>query len=204
MNRSILALCCVLPAGVAFAQNATLSFIKSPTTGKHVALQPRDDHHRIQALVRVKGGGGQLFEAELACLSHGRFTSDMVKFYVLKSDQTWAIFLRTPKRPNESAQYTIEVRPASDAGGKRLVYAWKIERMPDGTANIVKPPNGQTSQIPYVVSTPIPGRKADGTIEWKIVSETKTILVTVPEEFDFGVDQQGSQKPVYVSADPVN
>lgn len=191
------------------AQNTKLSWILSPQTKKHVALQPRDDHHRLCFLVRIVGGGGERFEATLECNASPQITQDSVEFIALKDDQTWAITLCTPKRLNEDARYLLRVRQKRFNGAgngadpeSTLVYGWTIKRRPDNKAEIILPPSGGRSEFHLTTSAAVKEANAAGPI-WKIVNEVKTLTFYVPTGFVFGVDSTGSF-PNFNSAEPVD
>lgn len=199
-------------AGLPQDPQASLAFAKSPNTNLHIALQPRADHHRIHFLIHARGLRMTRCVAKLVCDENvaenfeSPMSVDAVHFTPDKDDQTFSIYLRTPKVSTKSLTYVLVVKPAPPwdrtvVTEGIIAYKWTINRDADGTAEIVLPERGRVTEIMYPVHRAVPQDvEVDGQIvtKWRVVAEVKTIQLAVPEEFTFAVNEsdQGIQDVV--------
>ena len=189
-----------------------LAFALSPRTEAHLALQPQADHHRIHVLVEAQDSAGTVLTAKLQCLqlpgdarSATVATTDSVDFYVTENLQTFALYLRTPKRRTTDATYVLEITARSDHGTPTpdpLVYSWTIERNDQQQANIVRPAPGQSTEVMVPVSRLLP-MEGNNSVRWTIVSEVRVITFNTPQGFEFKVDKVGAQTPVFFTVRPL-
>jgi hypothetical protein len=161
----------------------------------HVEVQPRQDYHRVHLVVKAQGLAGQQCIARLTCSTDNHLVEDSrVVFVPTRDSQACAIYLRTPKLITATATYVLQVAP-SDAEGpdlsrkSALIYMWTVTRDAAGNASVTSPKAGDTFTIMIPVSRKVPD---GGEVGFKIVWETKTKSVTVPQGFSFGVNNNST------------
>lgn len=142
-----------------------ISFVKSTRTGLHVAIQPKQEHHRIYFPIRIKGGAGATMFARIrAQTDDGTLVSQDVVFKVTADEELWQVFLRTPRFPDLTARYQVEVgrfdRGQVDEYEVLSAFAWKLDRSasspqfsPTPTNVIVRKPVCEGGVVRIVLET---------------------------------------------------
>lgn len=109
-----------------------------------------------------------------------------------KNDQTFSIFLRAPKILSRDVTYYVWLELFEHR--RSAVYRWTVARDGNGNASIQKPEAGAKIEIVYSVAQRLGVQRKDenGLIqeEFRIVFESRTFTMAIPDGFQFGIDQQ--------------
>lgn len=91
------------------ADDPKFIFVKSTTTKKHIAVQPRDDYHRVYYALRVENCAGKTAFAQVRCRpSKGETeTLQSVTLDIKANNELWRVYIRAPKHANVSATYQV-------------------------------------------------------------------------------------------------
>jgi hypothetical protein len=152
-----------------------VTFVRSETTKKHIAVQPKEEHHRIYFPLRIEGAAGKTAYAQVRCQPKtGPETVQTVRFEVAGKSELWTVYLRAPRHDTQHATYQVEVGiyDSRELDPKQTLgqFGWIVGRS-GGKASFITSQKQDGRDV--AVSLPIPRRVA------KVVGE-KIEIVTVP------------------------
>ncbi|WP_144971116.1 hypothetical protein [Bremerella volcania] len=200
---------------------AELTIAKSPATNSHVALQPRTDHHRIHFLARAKNLKDTPCEAVVICTKSGigpglEIQRTNVFFTPTKNDQTFAIYIRTPKIQDSSVKYFLNVKLLNpwdmayrynENRDVRAAYRWEVVRDNQGKADVQGQQPGTTEEVEETVAKAVAeeheGPNGVTITKMVLVYETRLFTLSVPDDFKFSIDTTNAGE-VYNVARPLN
>jgi hypothetical protein len=175
----------------AIAADPKFSFVESETTKKHIAVQPKDEHHRVYFPLRVENAKGKAVFARVRCQPEGDKNESVqtVRFDATTDNDLWRVYLRAPRHEDKTATYQVEVGEYNtsnlDPESVRASYTWQVVRSP-GKVDFVTNVTGPDGKTRPVMSLPIIHRAAvisGGSV--KIVFET---VNTGNPDLKFGLD----------------
>lgn len=172
------------------------TFVMSPTTQKHIAIQPQFDHHRIHFLVRTRDLQGKAAFARVVCevrdadgqLAHKSMSLSVVN--VETDNDLWSFYFRVPRFSDQPATYQVEVGSYTPAEVVEFpvtkAFAWKVDRNAQGEAQFLHelPEGGVVS---LGITTKV-AKCVGGSI--KIFYEKR---VAASPGIVFGIDRTGDQ-----------
>lgn len=121
------------------------------------------------------------------------------------NDQTFSVYLRTPKLFDRTAHYYLWVRVtdpwSTTVATERTAYHWSVLRDQQGSGTVQGQAAGTTIELVEQVARAVPD-DGDAATEFRIVFETRTRSIAVPEGFEFGVVDAANE--VYEIVRPLN
>jgi hypothetical protein len=175
------------------AAEPKFTFLKSETTEKHIAIQPKDEHHRIYFPLQIENANGKTVFARVRCKTQDGEPEHVqsVSFSSENNKEIWRVYLRAPQYKKETATYQIEVGAVDfdqiDPEQVSAAFGWQVQRH-GGRVNFASVIKNADLETPVVI--PITVRKAvvvGG--EVRIVSEK---MLPDPPKLIFGLDNKDS------------
>lgn len=179
---------------------AELTFVESTTTLKHIAIQPRRDHHRIHFLLRARGLDDRRLYASVHCYlpdaeePANKKSVHTVFFTPTTDNQLFAVYLRTPKFAHDTAEYQVHLgehipdRPDLCVGGFRPMngFTWRVTRSTGGaTFHPLEDENPLPVDLQYSIAKIVGG-------EIHVESRVRAIRAMLK----FGVDRTHDQADI--------
>lgn len=172
------------------------TFVQCSETGKHVAVQPKADYHRVHFHVRVQGKRDRRLYGRVRFRPvDGEESTVTTIFRPTTNNEVWSMYFRVPRFAKRTATYQIELgehQPSQlNEYSTRTSFAWQIPRDqdPDNPPFIHKKGNSA------VVMT-IPTRSARVEGGRIVISIPKAALKAVPMKIRYGWSYQGSEKDI--------
>jgi hypothetical protein len=141
----------------AFGQEPTFTFIKSESTGKHISIQPKEEHHRIYFPLRVTGTTGRTAFARVRCKPATGDVENLqtVNFKIAGNNELWRVYLRAPRHETETATYQVEVGVVDTGKVDPEVvlgaFAWQVQRAPGEVRFVTEVPNPAGGTVPVTI-----------------------------------------------------
>lgn len=179
----------------ATAAEPSFTFVESRLTGKHIAVQPKEEHHRIYFPLRIKECAGKMVFARVRCLpSDGTVSVSTVHFEIRKDNELWQVYLRAPRHPDRNATYQVEIGYTDPSKLEEYQvlnsYAWHVRRDGKGpqfvTEDILSNGERRPVTLPLVVREAV-------LVGGKFTIILKTMMAGHYSDpnFKFGLDDSG-------------
>lgn len=178
------------------AQLPAFTILRSETTKQHVAIQPKDEHHRVYFPLRIENCAGKMAFARIRSKvdKSDQETTSSVQFPVRGNNELWRVHLRAPRYDAPASVYQIEVGVVDwaqlDVEVVRGSAAWQVRRDGPAVSFLTELPNPGGDPLP--VSIPLISRTATvegGEVRIQAVVYHAAIIPGTP--LKVGLDQSG-------------
>lgn len=172
------------PGTAADVEAPQFTFLKSEVTGKHVAIQPKEEHHRVYFPLQVEHAAKRTAFARVRCKPDGddAETVQTVYFKVTAAKELWRVYLRAPRHEDKAATYQAEV---GYVDGQRAdpdvvcgTCAWRVLR--------------EGGQVHFVTEV----RRADGAVEPVGLPVLVRVAVLIGGAVEFRTEARYARTPV--------
>jgi hypothetical protein len=123
------------------------TFVQSQLTGKHIAVQPMTDYHRVYTVIRVRNCEGKRVYGRVRCQpsdADPEKASTMIfstEFSIASNNEIWKLYFRVPRFASKTATFQLEfgeIEPLEvNDHVLRTSFGWRVDRDNPGPARFV-------------------------------------------------------------------